>query len=129
MIGSSAAYDACFISRLSTMASMIRSQAAIGSNVVVPVRLASVESRDVGRPLPLGDAGIQECLNPAETLSQNGLVDLANDRAITRRGAHLGDTRAHEAAAQHADGANDHRLALLTTRGEARPTPQETRRA
>ena len=92
------------------IASMIRSQSLSASTEVVPDRLASVAVARVRGHLAPGDAVLEELLDAAEALVEKRLIDLAHDRLVARRRAHLRDAGAHQPAPQHADRLDSHCL-------------------
>jgi hypothetical protein len=79
----------------------------------------------LGRHLPLLDAAVQKLPNPAEPLVEGALIHLADDRLEARRGRHLRDPGAHQAASQHADCSDFHPALLFYSRSmiAAMPCP------
>ncbi len=92
---------------------MTRSQSASASNVVVPDRFAERRVAASAVTFPFATPSSRNLRMRAEPFVQERLIDLAHDRLVARRRAHLRDAGAHQPAAQHTDGLDLHLASLL----------------
>ena len=120
-IWSSSAKVRFLISGFSVAASMTRSHAAKSSRRVVPGQ-ALQGGVALGRgSLPRVDGGADRCLDARAAAGQQVVVHFADDGRVARAGTHLGDARAHQPAADHANSSDGHRSVSVKPRHAMQP--------
>jgi GNAT superfamily N-acetyltransferase len=95
----------------------------MASKSVTPHQVAPRLVAGLGGHLALLDAAIEELAHPAQALVERAAVDFTHDGLVSRRRAHLRDTRTHQAAAKHAHRLNRHRQSLSTIAAIPCPPP------